>query len=55
MLNILLSARKQPQGKDFCNRNLKRAERVARNLLGAWEREEQTGPAAPGYGAKVFS
>lgn len=55
MLNILLPVTEQPPGRDFCNRNLKRAERVARNLVGVWKREEQTGPAASGYGAKVFS
>lgn len=55
MLNILLPVMEQPQGRDFCNRNLERAERVARNLMGVWKKEEQTGPVASGYGAKVFS
>lgn len=54
MLNILLPVTEQPQGRDFCNRNLKRAERVARSLVGAREREEQTRKLILGMGKGVF-
>lgn len=50
MLNILLPVTEQSQHRDFCNRNLKKAERVARNLVAAWEREEQTRKLLLGIG-----
>lgn len=49
-----LPVTEQPQDRDFCNRNLKRTEGVARNLVGAWEREEQTGQLLLGIGQRCF-
>lgn len=41
--------------RDFCKRNIKRAERVAKNLVGAWEGEEQIGQLLLDMGQRCFT
>lgn len=55
MLNLLLPATERPQGRDFYNRNLKKAERVAGKLVGMWETKGQTGQLLLGIGQRCFT